>query len=152
MIICILIIIIIGIVGFILYNNISNTLNEDEKKVASTILDYKSNLKRPDSMQVYGIIFKKEEDGSATVVFDYSAQNGFGGINRNRAMYLIKADGTYTYWGNDSEADRTITKYTSTEDILEINFAKVVKKYWEERKDFVTLDVDKIMRNLDQAE
>ena len=56
-----------------------------------------------------------------------------------------------TYMGNDGEADRTITKYTSSEDKLEITLAKAIEKNWKTRTDYIVMDKDKILRNLDQA-
>lgn len=129
----------------------ANTLTEDEKMIASVVKKLQSSLKNPDSLQVFEIIYHKGDDESATVIIDNSGQNGFGGTTRRRYMYLIKTDGTITYWGDDDKADKTITKYTSASDKLEIAAAKVVKEYWTKRESYFVADTDKIMRNLDQA-
>lgn len=130
----------------------ANTLTDDEKMVAKVVNKLKSSLKNPESLQVFEIIYSKSSDTSATVIIDSSGQNGFGGSTRRRYMYLVKADGTITYWGDDDKADKTITKYTSTSDSLEIASAKVVKEYWTKRENYVVADKDKIMKNLDQVD
>lgn len=156
------IIVIVCIGGFVIYNRKveqdriqaeiqANTLTEDEKMIASVVKKLQSSLKNPNSLQVFEIIYTKGSDESATVIIDSSGQNGFGGTTRRRYMYLIKKDGTITYWGDDEKADKNVTKYTSTSDKLEIAAAKVVKEYWTKRENYVVADVDKIMRNLDQA-
>ncbi len=161
-IVTIIIALVICIGGYIGYNKkieqdrikkqiIANTLTDDEKMIARVVNKLQTSLKNPESLQVFEIIYSKADDSSATVIIDSSGQNGFGGVTRRRNMYLIKSNGTITYWGDDSNADKTVTKYTSTEDKLEIATSKVVKEYWTERKDFFVVDVDKIMRNLDQA-
>ena len=156
------IIFVVCIVCFVIYNKKveqdriqaeiqANTLTEDEKMIASVVKKLQSSLKNPDSLQVFEIIYHKGDDESATVIIDSSGQNGFGGTTRRRYMYLIKTDGTITYWGDDDKADKTITKYTSASDKLEIAAAKVVKEYWTKRESYFVADTDKIMRNLDQA-
>lgn len=156
------IIVIVCIGGFVIYNRKveqdriqaeiqANTLTEDEKMIASVVKKLQSSLKNPNSLQVFEIIYTKGSDESATVIIDSSGQNGFGGTTRRRYMYLIKKDATITYWGDDEKADKNVTKYTSTSDKLEIAAAKVVKEYWTKRENYVVADVDKIMRNLDQA-
>lgn len=155
------IIVVICIVGFVAYNKKveqdriqaevqANTLTEDEKMIGSVVKKLKSSLKNPDSLQVFEIIYSKGSDASATVIIDSSGQNGFGGTTRRRYMYLIKTDGTITYWGDDDKADKTITEYTSTNDRLEIAAAKVVKEYWTKRENYTVVNVNKIMRNLEQ--
>lgn len=156
------IIVIVCIGGFVIYNRKveqdriqaeiqANTLTEDEKMIASVVKRLQSSLKNPNSLQVFEIIYSKGSDKSATVIIDSSGQNGFGGTTRRRYMYLIKEDGTITYWGDDEKADKNVTKYTSTSDKLEIAAAKVVKEYWTKRENYFVADTDKIMRNLDQA-
>jgi len=149
----IVIVLVIGLIGVITYNKIvehnrqqaeiqANTLTEDEKMVATIVKKYQMALKNPDSMQIFEI--RKYDK---FVLMDTSGQNGFGGNTRDVVSYSF--DGTYM--GNDSKADRTITKYTSTEDRLEIVFAQAIKKNWNTRTDYTVMDKDKILRNLDQA-
>ena len=132
-IVTIIIALVICIGGYIGYNKkieqdrikkqiIANTLTDDEKMIARVVNKLQTSLKNPESLQVFEIIYSKADDSSATVIIDSSGQNGFGGVTRRRNMYLI-----------------------------EIATSKVVKEYWTERKDFFVVDVDKIMRNLDQA-
>lgn len=149
----IVIVLIAGVVGFIAYNKKieydriqaeiqANTLTDDEKMVASIVKKYKSALKNPESMQIFEI---RKYD--SFVLMDTSGQNGFGGNTRDVVSYSF--DGTYM--GNDNKADRKITKYTSTEDRLEIVFAQAIKKNWTTRTDYTVIDKDKILRNLEQV-
>ena len=159
----ILLIVIIIIGGIVAYNKKieqdkiqaeiqANTLSEDEKMIARVIMKLKKSLKNPESLQVFEIIYSKESDGLTRVIIDCSAQNGFGGSTRDRNMYLVKSDGTINYFGNDYKSDKTVTKYTSSSDKLEIAEAKVVREYWTKRENFFTANSEKIMRNLKQAE
>lgn len=134
--------------GFTIYNKKiehdriqANALTEDEKMVVAIVKKYKSALKNPDSMQIFEI---RKYD--SFVLMDTSGQNGFGGNTRDVVSYSF--DGTYM--GNDSKADRNITKYTSTEDRIEIVFAQAIKKNWTTRTDYIVINKDKILRNLDQ--
>ena len=152
-----IIVVIVGIVGIVGYNQQmvkkaekeriqaeieANTLNENEKVVAKIVKKYQGALKNPESMQIFEI---RKYD--SFVLMDTSGQNGFGGTTRDVVSYSL--DGTYM--GNDGEADRTITKYTSSEDKLEITLAKAIEKNWKTRTDYIVMDKDKILRNLDQA-
>lgn len=158
----IVIVILVVIIGLVIYNKKieqdkiqaeiqANTLTDDEKMIASVVKKLQSSLKNPESLQVFEIIYHKSDDGSGTVIIDNSGQNGFGGLTRSRNMYNTKADGTITYWGSDSKANNKITNYTSINEQLEIAAANVVKEYWTKRENYIVADVEKIMRNLDQA-
>lgn len=151
------VVVIVGVVGIVVCNQQmakraeeervqaeveANTLNEDEKIVAKIVKKYQSALKNPESMQIFEI---RKYD--SFVLMDTSGQNGFGGITRDVVSYSF--DGTYM--GNDSDADRTITRYTSSEDRLEITLAKAIEKNWKTRTDYTVIDKDKILRNLNQA-
>lgn len=155
-IIIITIVLLVGIIGTIVYNKQveqaeiqANALTEDEKMIVNVVKKLKTSLKNPESLQVFEIIYSKSSDMSATVIIDSAGQNGFGGTTRRRYMYLTKADGTITYWGDDDKADKTVTKYTSTKEKLEIAASKVVREYWNKRKNYFVVDKDKIMRNLE---
>lgn len=144
----IVIVLLVVAAGFIAYNKKiendiiqANALTEDEKMVVAIVKKYKSALKNPESMQIFEI---RKYD--SFVLMDTSGQNGFGGSTRDIVSYSF--DGTYM--GNDSKADRKITKYTSTEDRIEIVFAQAIKKNWTTRTDYVVINKDKILRNLDQ--
>lgn len=156
-IVIILVVIVVGIVVFSMIKAqkeeeariqaeiIANTLNEDEKKVAKVVKEYQNDLKNPDSMQIFEIRFYKDDN---YVLIDSSGQNGFGGTTRNIVQYDIDGE----YWGNDSEADRTISKYTDFEDSLEIALSKAIQERWQSNKNYIEMDKDKIVRNLDQAD
>lgn len=158
----IVIVLIVGVIGTIGYNKKveqdkiqaeiqANTLTEDEKIGAKAIKILKSNLKNQDSLNVYDIWYRKTQTSAEQILIDYSAQNGFGGANRNIAM--IEND---KFWGSDSKADDNITKYTKQDEVLEIYLAQGVRTLWENRTNekapFTQLDKDKILRNLDQVD
>lgn len=157
----IVIVLLVATIGFIVYNKKiehdriqaeieANTLNEDEKIGARAVKILKSNLKNQDSLNVYEIWYRKTQASAEQVLIDYSAQNGFGGSNRNVAMIE-----NGKFWGSDSKADDKITKYTNESDTLEILLAQGVRTLWESRDNktapFAQLDKDKILRNLDQV-
>ena len=108
-------------------------LTDDEKMIATIIKKYQKALKNPESMVIFEI--RKYDK---FVLMDTSGQNGFGGTTRDL--------------GNDSKADRKITTYTSSEDRLEIILAQGIKKNWNTKTDYLLMDKDKILRNLDQAD
>ena len=150
----IIVIIIVGIIGFIAYNKKveqdkiqaeieANMLTDDEKMIATIIKKYQKALKNPESMVIFEI--RKYDK---FVLMDTSGQNGFGGTTRDIVSYSF--DGMYL--GNDSKADRKITTYTSSEDRLEIILAQGIKKNWNTKTDYLLMDKDKILRNLDQAD
>lgn len=120
----------------------ANTLSEDEKTVAKIVKKYQGALKNPESMQIFEI-----RKYSSFVLMDTSGQNGFGGTTRDIVSYSI--DGTYM--GNDSKANNNITKYTSKEDKVEIVLAQAIRKNWKNTKDYIVINKDKILRNLEQV-
>ena len=150
------------IVGIVVYNKKieqdiiqaeieANTLTEDEKLGARAIKSLQANLKNQDSLNVYEIWYRKTQTSAEQVLIDYSAQNGFGGTNRNIA--LIENG---KVMGTNSQADDKITKYTDTDEMVEILMAQSISSLWEskgsETAPFLQLDKDKIMRNLEQVE
>ncbi len=157
----IVIVLIVGAIGFIAYNKKieqdriqaeiqANTLTDDEKIGAKAVNILKSNLKNQDSLNVYEIWYRKTQTSAEQVLIDYSAQNGFGGTNRNVAM--VEND---KFWGSDSKADNKITKYTEQDEMVEILMAQGIHSLWNskgsESTPFTQLDKDKILRNLDQV-
>lgn len=158
----IVIVLLVATIGFIVYNKKiehdriqaeieANTLNEDEKIGARAVKILKSNLKNQDSLNVYEIWYRKTQASAEQVLIDYSAQNGFGGTNRNIA--LIENG---KVMGTNSQADDKITKYTDTDEMVEILMAQSISSLWKskgsETAPFLQLDKDKIMRNLEQVE
>ena len=156
------IIFVVCIVCFVIYNKKveqdriqaeiqANTLTEDEKIGATAVKILKSNLKNQESLNVYEIWYRKTQTSAEQVLIDYSAQNGFGGSNRNIAMVE-----NGKFWGSDSKADDNITKYTKNDEKLEIYLAQGVRTLWESKENesapFTKLDKDKILRNLEQVD
>lgn len=128
----------------------ANTLTDDEKIGAKAVNILKSNLKNQDSLNVYEIWYRKTQTSAEQVLIDYSAQNGFGGSNRNVAMVE-----NYKFWGSDSKADNKITKYTKQDEMVEILMAQGIHSLWDskgsESAPFTQLNKDKILRNLDKV-
>lgn len=136
-------VVVMGLVFAFNYNNI-RPLSEKEKAVLTAIQNYKTLLKNPESLQVHQARYILE-DGKVKVFFELSAQNGFGGLNRNITEYV---DGKY--YGNTAEAGKTITKYTSTEDSLEIILADIIKSSWDKVSidDSTIVKIEKINKEL----
>lgn len=157
----IVIVLVVGVVVFTVYNKKieqnriqaeiqANTLTDDEKIGAKAVNILKSNLKNQDSLNVYEIWYRKTQTSAEQVLIDYSAQNGFGGSNRNVAM--VEND---KFWGSDSKADNKITKYTKQDEMVEILMAQGIHSLWDskgsESAPFTQLNKDKILRNLDKV-
>lgn len=150
-IISILIIILTILSGLIAFYNINiHTLSDEEKIVCEVIKKYKSSLKNPDSLKIYEIRFRRFDDGSGVVMFDTSGENGYGGTTRNIVMYATDKNGLSTYIGNDSNANNSITKYTSSVEKTEIIMAMTIQSTWEKRdeEEMINIDIDKIIKNL----
>ena len=67
----------------------ADSYTEDELSAIECILVFCKILKNPDSLQIHSINYRKWPDGASTVQMDYSAQNGFGGSDRN-TVYIEK--------------------------------------------------------------
>lgn len=150
-IISILIIILTILGGFIAFYNINmHSLTDEEKIVCEVIKKYKSSLKNPNSMQLHEIRFRMFDDGSSIVMFDSSGQNGFGGTTRNIVMYSVGTDGSSTYLGDDSKANNSITRYTTSVEQTEIIMAMTIQSTWLKRDEekMINIDIDKIIKNL----
>lgn len=158
----VVIVLILGIIVVIGYNKKveqdriqaeieANRLTDDEKIGAKAVKILKSNLKNQDSLSVYEIWYRKTQTSAEQVLIDYSAQNGFGGANRNIAM--IEND---KFWGSDSKADNKITKYTKQDEMVEILMAQGIHSLWtskgSESAPFIQLNKDKILMNLEQVD
>lgn len=84
--------------------------NDDHRAYAVTAVenDLRGKLKNPDSLEVNGVSSYYTEDESYYyyfVVVDYSAQNGFGGYNRNKYYGYVKV----------SKYDKTVYSSSSEE-------------------------------------
>ena len=71
------------------------------------------------------------DDSSSVVMFDTSGENGYGGTTRNIVMYSTDKNGSSTYIGNDSKANNSITKYTSSVEQTEIIMAITIQSTWK---------------------
>lgn len=134
------------VLGIVMINN--TRLKEPEEKSIIAVKALRTALKNPESLQVHEIRYEdKTKDGktSVSVYIDYSAQNGFGGLNRNVALII---DGEY--FCSDSKADTSITKYTSLADSLEITMAKAIKSTWNEKEKLLLINKTKVMKQLDK--
>lgn len=145
-IILVVIIIILISSGVFAYYHFSNLLSEDEKMVARVIKNYHDNLKNPNSMQIFEIrIYDNANKDGKLVLIDTAGQNGFGGNTRDVVAYTQEAK----YMGDDSEADRTISKYTDISDKAEIMISRGIQTKWKD-SNYISVDKDKILRNYDK--
>ncbi len=147
--IIILIIILIMLIagGIFAYYHFSNLLSEDEKMVARVIKNYHDNLKNPSSMQIFEIrIYDNANKDGKLVLMDTAGQNGFGGNTRDIVAYTQEAK----YMGDDSEADRTISKYTNISDKAEIMISRGIQTKWKDNN-YISVDKEKILRNYDKV-
>ena len=147
-IIFIIIIILLITGGLFAYNHFSNLLSEDEKMVAKVVKSYHDNLKNPSSMQIFEIrIYDNANKDGKIILMDTSGQNGFGWNTRDIVAYTYEAK----YMGDDSEANRTISKYTDTSDKVEIMISRGIQTKWKDNKDYISVDKDKVLKNYDKV-
>lgn len=147
--IIIIVVIMIILIGFGLfsYYYFTNLLSDDENMVAKVVKTYHDNLKNPSSMQIFEIrIYDNAQGDGKIVLIDTAGQNGFGGNTRDIVAYTQEAK----YMGDDSEADRTISKYTDSSDKIEITFGRLIQSKWKDNKDYISVDTDKILRNYEK--
>lgn len=69
--------------------------NYEEMAVASVETALKNRLKNPESLQIHSAnladdYFEDDTTFLGTIVVDYSAQNGFGGYNRDTVRYFVE--------------------------------------------------------------
>lgn len=138
-------VVVIGIIFIFNYNNIK-PLTEKEKAILTAIENYKTILKNPELLQVHQARYQVKEE-KTEIYLEVSAQNGFGGLNRNVVKYKDNS-----YYGNTSQAGKTTSKYTSTENSLEIIFANIVKSNWDEisKDDSTIVNINKINKQLNK--
>lgn len=133
----------------------SNKLSPLETKAVEILTDYKQKLKNPNSMQVFEIRYKQSYNKNNELYYkfyiDCAGQNGFGGNTRSIVYYTFDKDGKLSYLGDDDKADRTITKYTSNSDAIEITMAKLIQKEWNElnEQEDAKLNVKKILKKVE---
>lgn len=134
-----IIILIIGIIfsGIIVKKN---KLTENERLAIEIIKDYKSNLKNPNSLEIFEIRIYDD-----FVMFDNAGQNSFGGQTRNIVSY-DKEEKRYS--GNSSKANYKITKYTNYEDRIEILLAQTIQTIWSSENviQYESVDVKRVMK------
>ena len=108
------------------------------------IKDYKSNLKNPNSLEVFEIRIYDD-----FVMFDNAGQNSFGGQTRNIVSY-DKEEKRYS--GNSSKANYKITKYTNYEDRIEILLAQTIQTIWSSENviQYESVDVKRVMKYINK--
>ncbi len=121
---------------------IGKPLSELEQKAVKCVLDYKSMLKNPDSLQVHDIRWEenKRVDGMIFIYFDTSGQNGFGGNTRDVVRYGVKGE-EITYQGSSDDDD------SSWEELI----AEIIEEGWQELKenDNSIISVERVMKEVD---
>ena len=132
---------IIACIAIFIFTN-EKPLNELEQKAVKCVLDYKSMLKNPDSLQVHDIRWEENElvDGMIFIYLDTSGQNGFGGNTRDVARYGIKGE-EITYQGSSDDDD------SSWEELI----AENIEEGWQElqENDNSVISVERVMKEAD---
>lgn len=111
-------------------------LFEDYELQAIKLVKFlKGYLKNPESLQVHEIKCKKFYDGeeSSHFMIDYSAQNGFGGLNRDTYYIEIKSSEPTKFDLDEFIMLLEQSNFSGNSSVLDVN-----------------VDVDKIMNNLNK--
>lgn len=123
-----------------------NKLTEEEQIGAKAVKKLKGNFKNQATLNVNQIWYRKTNLSENQLLVEYSVSNE----NQNNIVVLIEND---TIIGNDSKADKNISKYTSETEKNEIQKSKDIKELWDTKggyiEPFVALDTNKILKNLD---
>ena len=121
-------------------------LSEEEQFTAKVVKKYHDSLKNPNSMEIFEIrLYDTPKKDGQLVFMDASGQNGFGGMTRNIVAY----NNEMGYMGDDSEADKTITKYTTN--VYEILMSKGIHEKWNSDEEYISIDVQKILKNFEKV-
>lgn len=125
--------------------NREKPLTELEQKAVDCVLDYKSMLKNPGSLQVHDIRWAENNlvDGMIFIYLDVSGQNGFGGNNRHIVRYGIK-DEEINFQGSDDDNDSSWEKLV----------AKKIRTGWEElnHDDTSVISTKRVMKKVNVDE
>ena len=96
-------------------------------------------------MEIFEIrLYDTAQKDGKIVIMDASGQNGFGGMTRNKVAY----DNKIEYIGNDSNANLSITKYTTN--VGEILISKSIFGKWNGGQEYISVDVKKILKNYEK--
>lgn len=121
-------------------------LSEEEQFTAKVVKKYHDSLKNPNSMEIFEIrLYDTPKKDGKLVFMDASGQNGFCGMTRNIVAYNNEME----YMGDDSEADKTITKYTTN--VYEILISKGIYEKWNSDEEYISIDVQKILKNFEKV-
>lgn len=148
-----IILVLISTITFIVIK--TNKLTPLELKAVDILSDYKSKLKNPSSLQVFEIRYKESYNTNNELIYNFyidcAGQNGFGGNTRSIIYYTISNDGELSFLGDDNKVDRTISKYTSESDKIEIAMAKLIQQEWQDLEELEenNLNIKKIIKKVD---
>ena len=142
-------------------NNIVNQkeeLSEDERNIIEILNDFKTNLRNPESLQVYGAKkYKGNGIYSAIFIIDVGGENGFGGIKRNLLRYGIINENmdeeSAKIWAN-SGWDTKAKPYVCIDvgENKESNRAQSVEKIWNGNTEICTIDISKIKKEINMKD
>ena len=137
---------IVGLIGgYLILQNVS--LSPEEKYCVEAVQQLRSNLKNPESLQIHEIKYYDGELDDAiitawnviftetpdrVVFIDYSAQNGLGGLNRNKGGYACNM-----FFNGNTESGDTAVQLAQT------TFKLLSAAYWD---DATTINVEKILK------
>lgn len=109
--------------GILLRDTIGNS--GTNAKAVSVCKDLQNRLKSPDSLQIHSITAKINQERSKTYFYiDYSAENSFGGVVRQTAMYR---NGQYITWMDFTDEDTEVLSSDETVTI-KIDASKIERK------------------------
>lgn len=112
--------------------NVKDVLSKQDSASIEIIRMLKEVLKNPESLQVHKVTVSNPDGMMWTIKIDYSAENGFGGMNREN-LYITDT------------AISVGLSYTHFDEILQNVYSKIYDNSNEKE-----LNVDKIMRNLEK--
>lgn len=76
-----------------------SVLSQGELFARAILSEFKSKMKNPDSFSLNDVTMVKWDSGSSGEIYllgvDYSAQNGFGGTNRDTYYFKLDSDGNF---------------------------------------------------------
>lgn len=123
----------------------ANTFTENEKVAADAIKSLKSSISSGDEISVDEIWYRKTNLSKQQVLINYRNNK-----KANSTVICLVEEGIIK--GDDTKADRTVSKYATKKEKEQVALAQEIRDLWNTKGSayqmFVKLDKDKILRNL----
>lgn len=130
---------IIGVV--IIFTTIGKPLTELEQTAVDCLIDYRKQLKNPDSLQIHNIRWQENDlvEGMIFIYADVSGQNSFGGNTRSVIRYGVKENDIEYQGSSDDDGN-----------FWEEMIAEKIKETWKEIRDDSNLEisVERVTKNI----